>query len=193
MSAIAGVLTILVSGSPDSWTKVTVDDGLTLEAQKVEGSSYERLRVTGTTRASAQTFMDAVWDISDTRANPEVARREVLSERPTERVYWDFVRAAPVSDRDVVLKTTRGADAKTGVQRQRFESISDERKPEKEGVVRITVRGSWLVTPLPSGGAEFIYEIYSDPAGDIPSFMVTAASRDAALRVARTMRKRAER
>lgn len=193
MSALAGVITILLSGSPDSWTKVAVDDGLTLEAQRVEGTSLERLRVTGTTRATVKDFMEMAWDLSDTRANPEVARRELLTDRPTERVYWDLVRAAPVSDRDVVLRVTRSIDEKTGVQRQRFESISDDRKPEKDGVVRIIVKGSWQVAPLPSGGAEFVYEIYSDPAGDIPTFMVTAASRDAALRVARNVRKRAER
>ncbi len=191
MSVTAGVLAILVVASPDSWTKIAVDDGLTLEAQAVEGSSYERLRVTGTTKASAKEFMDAAWDISDSRGNPEVAQREILSDGPQERVYWDLVRAAPVSDRDVILKMTRRVDSR-GTFNARFDSISDVRKPEKEGVIRITVRGAWHVTPLPSGGAEFTYEIYSDPAGDIPSFMVTAASRDAALRVARNVRRRAE-
>jgi hypothetical protein len=191
MSAIATILVILMSASPDSWTKVAVDDGLTLESQSVEGSSYERLRVTGITKASAKAFMDAAWDVSDTRANPEVARREMLSDGPQERVYWDLVRAAPVSDRDVILKMSRRVDAR-GAYNARFDSISDDRKPEKDGVIRIIVRGTWHIVPLPSGGAEFTYEIYSDPAGDIPPFMVTAASRDAALRVARNARRRAE-
>ena len=176
-----------------TWKTVDHQDGLTLETRAVKGSPYDRLRVTGTTSATPTQFMDALWgQAGDRSLNPEVVQRDVLEDKPDERIYWDKISAPVVSDRDYVLHMTRALDPKTGVYTQRFESVTDDRRKPTSGIVRMQLDGSCTITPLASGGSSVVYEIFTDIGGSTPAFMASGAMKKSALRYVSDVRRRAE-
>lgn len=177
----------------DGWTRVSTEGDLTLWVQAVPGSSHERVRVTTATRATPTAFMDALWGkLEDRSLNPEVVKRDILEDGALQRRYWDVVRAPPVSDRDYVMQASRSLDEKSGVYSHAFETVRDERKPERPDMVRMTVKGSCVVTPREGGGSDVVYEVFTDVAGSIPAFLARGPGRKSALQFIREVKRRAE-
>lgn len=186
------LLSVALAAAP-SWQKQTEEDGLVLDVQPVAGSSYERVRVTGTSKASPEVFWTIWWGkATDSSASPEVVKREILSDADAERVYWDLVTAPFISDREYVMKMTRRRDEATGALSIRFQSVSDARKPPREGSVPLLLDGSLQVTPEPKGGCRFEYVMFSDVGGAVPAVFVRGAQRKSSLTLSRENRRRAE-
>ena len=85
----------------------------------------------------------------------------------------------PVWDRDVVVQTRGRID----VERKRIviemKSITDPRKPEVEGVVRIPrLAGHYVLRYITEDLTEVEYQIDADPGGSLPSWLAELASRD---------------
>jgi len=188
----ATLIAVALTAEP-SWEVQTQEDGLVLDTQKVEGSSYENVRVTGTTKASPEVFWSTWWGkASDRSATPEVVKREVFVDGENERLYWDLVSAPLVSDREYVMKMTRWKDDATGAFHIRFQSVADARKPPREGSVPLKLVGSVLVTPEPKGGCRFDYRMFSDVGGAVPAVFARGAQRKSSLQLSKENRRRAE-
>jgi hypothetical protein len=178
-------LLAVVLSADAAWQRVAEEDGLVLESQAVEGSSFERLRVTGTTSASPDSYMKAWWGkASDRSASPEVIKREIFSDGEDERLYWDLIHAPPASDRDYVMHLTKkGLELK-------FESVDDPRKPAGD-YVRMKLHGTMTVAP-DSKGARITYVVYTELGGAVPALFARGAQRKAALGLVKEIRRRAE-
>jgi len=184
---------VAFSSEPTGWQSVSNEGGLKLEVQSVKGTNVENVRITLSTSATPTQFMDALWgDLEDRSKNKEVVKREIFENGTSSRRYWDLVRSPPVSDRDYIMQATRALDETTGIYSHAFETISDERKPVKADVVRMTVRGRCIVTPRAQGGSDVVYEIFTDVAGAVPTFLTRGPSRKAAIELLREVKRRAE-
>ncbi|MBL8951807.1 MAG: hypothetical protein JNK82_13580 [Myxococcaceae bacterium] len=187
------VLVGLLAGATDGWEQIAEEDGLVLSEQGVAGSRFDRVRVTGTTRASAEAMADVWWGkAEDLTSTPEVTKREVMRDDTNDRLYWDLISAPPISDRDYVMRETRRRDPATGVVTIVYKSVDDARKPSSTHV-RMSLEGSFTATPLPNGGCTFTYQMHTDVGGSVPAVLTRGPQRKSALGLARENRRLAER
>ena len=83
-----------------------------------------------------------------------------------------------VSDRDVVLRTTR-TNLEDGGIRLEFRSTEDAKLEVPSGVVRMPqLLGSYVLTPVEGGGTHVVYTVDSDPGGSLPAWLVRQAGKE---------------
>jgi hypothetical protein len=187
----AVVIAALLAAAP--WQKVSDEDGFLLEAQEVDGSSFENLRVTCTTSVSPETFAKAQWGKStDTSASPEIAKRTLFVDEASERLYYELIKTPIVSDRDFVMHETITSNDATGAWTVKFDTVTDKRGPEVPGVVRMPkVAGTVVATPAEKG-AKVVYNIFTDVGGAVPAVFTRATQRKNAVTWLKEIRRRAE-
>lgn len=192
-AVLLGSLIVVALAADPAWDRQAEEDGLVMDVQKVEGSSYENVRVTGTTKASPEVFWTTWWGkAQDSSATPEVIKREIFVDGEYERVYWDLVTAPLISDREYVMKMTRRKDEAAGTFHIGFQSVTDARKPPRDGSVPLKLTGSLTVTPEPKGGCRFDYRMFSDVGGALPAVFARSAQRKSSMQISRENRRRAE-
>ena len=84
----------------------------------------------------------------------------------------------PFSDRDMIVHYVMRQDPHTkqvtSTSKSAFQMI-----PEKDGIVRIkTLETKWTYTPLANGMTRLEYQLKSDPAGNIPKWLINLAADD---------------
>ncbi len=167
-------------------------DGITIESRPVDGSSFVELRFTTTAAASPERLCAAAFGTG--RLDPEetdVKSRKVISESEDERVTYDQVSAAVVSDRDYAVRARRER-LEGGACRVRFEAVNELAPPLPHGFVRITkLKATWLFEPLEGGQSRITYVIFSDPAGSVPAFLVEGTRREVGVRWVKMISRRA--
>ena len=172
---------------------VREENGITVEEEAEPGRTLPIL--TGTTTMAAAPAQVAAWIAAthtyvDWMANCEEARRI----RQEGRVVIGYNRIGspwPVSDRDVVLRSTRTEIEGGGILVE-FRSTTDENVPVARGVVRMPrLVGSYDLRPV-EGGTRVVYTVDSDPGGSLPAWVVRRASRDLPYHTFNNLRERAE-
>jgi hypothetical protein len=172
---------------------VREEDGITIEE---EGAPDRVLPIlTGTTTIAAPPKRVAAWigathTYVDWMHNCEEARK--LRQEGGVRIGYNRIGSPwPVSDRDVVLRSTRSELEGGGILIE-FRSTSDENVPVARGVVRMPhLVGSYDLRPI-DGGTRIIYTVDSDPGGSLPAWLVKQTSRRLPYFTLRNLRKRAE-
>lgn len=114
------------------------------------------------------------WQCSESR---------VLQSDPDKGSMVFYVRIHPgwpVSDRDMVLYTTKLNDSKTGSVTYTIDSIQNALVSEQAETVRVTVfEGGWTLTTIGKNKTNVVYGCKVDPAGSIPKAIVNMNSIDA--------------
>jgi hypothetical protein len=171
----------LLAADP-GFTRVDEVDGIVVETRPVAGSKFAELRLTTTTSQTVDALCNAAFaNARDTTDDPEVKLRQVLEEKPDERVTYDQVAAPMVSDRDYAVRGQR-THLPGGACQIVFEAANDRAPPLKPGWVRIEqLRGSWRFDPE-DGRTRITYTIYTDPGGSLPAFVIEGSRRRAAVR-----------
>jgi hypothetical protein len=172
---------------------VRVEDGITVEEEVDASRSLPIL--TGTVMMSASADQIAAWvgavhTYTDWQHNCEEAR--VLPQSDGSRLTYNRIGSPwPVSDRDVVLRSTR-TNSTDGSIRIEFRSTEDANLAVPRGVVRMPrLAGSYDLTPV-EGGTQVVYTVDSDPGGSLPAWLVRQASKDLPYMTLRNLQKRAE-
>lgn len=172
---------------------VREEDGITVEEDAVPGRTIPIL--TGTTTMNAPAEQIAAWigathTYVDWMHNCEEAR-QVKGPGGTILGYNRIASPWPVSDRDVVLRSTR-SDGDDGTIRIEFLSTSEVDVPVPRGAVRMPhLAGSYDLKPV-EGGTQVIYTVDSDPGGSLPTWLVRQAGKDLPYFTLKNLRERAE-
>jgi hypothetical protein len=190
----ATVLTVtLVTPAYAERRVVRVEDGITVEEEVDASRSLPIL--TGTVMMSASAAQIAAWvgavhTYTDWQHNCEEAR--VLPQSDGSRLTYNRIGSPwPVSDRDVVLRSTR-TNATDGSIHIEFRSTEDGNLAVPSGVVRMPrLFGSYELTPV-EGGTQVVYTVDSDPGGSLPAWLVRQASKDLPYMTLKSLQKRAE-
>jgi hypothetical protein len=160
-------------------TVVRVEDGITVEEESAPGRTLPILF--GTTTMPATPEQIAAWVTAphtyvDWQHNCEEARA-LPQPDGSELTYNRIGSPWPVSDRDVVLRSTR-TNFEDGRIRIEFQSTKDAKLAVPSGVVRMPrLIGSYDLTPEASG-TKVVYTVDSDPGGSLPTWLVRQASKD---------------
>jgi hypothetical protein len=190
----ATVLTVtLVTPAYAERRVVRVEDGITVEEEVDASRSLPIL--TGTVMMSASADQIAAWvgavhTYTDWQHHCEEAR--VLPQSDGSRLTYNRIGSPwPVSDRDVVLRSTR-TNATDGSIHIEFRNTEDGNLAVPSGVVRMPrLFGSYELTPV-EGGTQVVYTVDSDPGGSLPAWLVRQASKDLPYMTLRNLQKRAE-
>jgi hypothetical protein len=164
----------------EGWRHILERDGVNVESRWIEGSKVKEVR--GTTTMSAS-FVQILKVLSDVENYPHLMPPTIESRllRREGNVSFSYMVIDPpiVLKRDycVRMELARLAD---GSWRSSWEMTGDGCPPPRPGLVRMVAnRGSWVLTPLPSGQTRVVYVGHSDPGGAVlPSIvnMVTERS-----------------
>ncbi len=176
-------MTLLLATAPvrPPWRPDGVVDGMQVELREVPGSAYDEIRVHTRRDGKLPALCEAIFDGSPEKGG-SFLRRDVF--RRTARERWTYERIAiPLaSDRDYVLHVEMDVPPARGRCEISFQTATDAAHPPVPGVVRIPViRGHWSLAPAPEGGVGVTYQVYSDPGGSLPPFLVRGGQRRAAI------------
>jgi hypothetical protein len=172
---------------------VRVEDGITVEEETAPGRALPIMIGKTTMYATPEeiaAWVTAVHTYVDWQHNCEEAR---VLERPdgTRLTYNRIGSPWPVSDRDVVLRTSRES-LDDGAIRLEFRS-TEPKLDVQSGVVRMPrLVGSYVLTPTGGGVTQVVYTVDSDPGGSLPTWLVRQAGKDLPYFTLKNLRARVE-
>lgn len=169
------------------------EEGYVLESRAVVGSPFAELRLTGTSTASPEAFCNAVFGAGKfDPEEPDLKSREVLRESAHERVTHDLISPPVVSDREYTVRTVRTLESAARCT-VKTDSANDLAPPAAAGRVVITrIHALWVGERQPDGKTRLSYQIFTDPAGSVPAFLVEGSRRKLAVKWLKMIAGRAE-
>ena len=173
---------------------VLVENGVTVEQESVEDRALPIMIGTTTMNTDAEriaAWVTAVHTYVDWQHNCEEAR--VVNQPDGTTLTYNRVGSPwPVSDRDVVLRSSR-KDLDGGGIRLDFQSTEDANVDVLSGVVRMPrLVGSYVLTPAAEGATRVVYTVDSDPGGSLPAWLVKQAAKDLPYRTLKNLQERVE-
>jgi hypothetical protein len=192
--AFVALLLIAAPAPPASlpWRYLRIVDGIRIEDRDVPGSPYPELRISTESQRDLKSLCDAVFAKGIDKPEARFKKREVLRETATDRWTYEEVSVPIVRDRDYVMHVWLDQPPARGRCEISFQTEDDPTRPPVRGVVRIPiVRGHWSLVDI--GSLVVIsYEVYSDPGGHLPPFLVRGGQRDEAVKFMKTILARAD-
>ena len=167
---------LLFAGGSD-WEKVKDKNGIRVYTRTVDGSNLKDFRaVMIVPNTNVEAVKQLILDIPNYPTwMHNCSKGRVLKETSPNQRYIHTITHTPwpVTDRDVVLSITDRTDGDNIVTIDLL--AASNQLAEQENMVRIKVlKGYWKITPK-NNGVEVIYEIHTDPAGNIPDWLANAA------------------
>ena len=180
------------AGSRAPWRHVATTDGVRVSARDIPGQSFPEFR--GVLVMKADMFqllaiLDDATQHCEWQASCMVMKVVKRYDEFNRVLYHRLDSPWPVSDRDVVFKGGVTVDWKRKVVWSRFRTVRTQIKP-KPGVVRITkMYGSFKFQQLAPGTIRATYQVFSDPGGWLPAWLVAGASKKIPLKTLRGLQK----
>jgi len=129
-----------------------------------------------------------VWKTKEMRVLQE------LADNNEGRVVYQVVSAPwPVSDRDIITRSTAYIDPETSEAFVNIESLPDF-IPANDRCVRVRkLEGAWNILPLSENSCRVVFRLHIEPAGEIPSWLANIAVIDTPYHTLSNMRDMAKR
>lgn len=175
-----GTFFSVMAQTTTEWEYQGEKEGIEVYFREPVDSDLKQLKMTMFFDAPLSTIVAALEDVE---AIPEwvykVTEASIIKEvSPTEYYYYNRLDFPwPLSDRDLICRSTFQQDPKTKVAIYTSTGVHDMLPIRKEeDIVRIKeVNIKWVFTPQVDGRLKLDYYLSSDPAGDIPSWIVNLA------------------
>lgn len=184
LSCFLALLVIFATPSAsakNTWALSKHEDGIKVWLRGTPNSSIKTFKG----RVEVNTSLSAlVYVISETSSYPrwlyncqsaKTLKRNGYKQRTN---YVVTNMPWPVTDRDAIITSSLSQNPSN--KRVEIKLLAKPREiPLVAGKVRIQkLHGRWLLTPLPNGNIEVIYEVTADPGGNIPKWIVNSMSID---------------
>jgi len=189
-------LLVMVAGSASAgsgdWQFVSHKDGLLLERRPAEGSLYE-IRATAESSLSPAAIFETIWRQREhIQFVPNLKRLDLLSEAGDERVTYEQLAIPLARDRDYTVRLQKHVDADAQRYEITFATANDVGPPPDKNYIRVqAIRGRWLIEAGPDGkGSTLRYEIFSDPGGAVPSWLLNRVQGEGVTKLVRAMLQR---
>jgi hypothetical protein len=161
------------------WVLKKNKGGVKVYVRDQAGTNIKELKFSTTIEASLTTIAAVLTDVkgydewSYGASNSRVVKR--ISD--TEVHYYTEVDFPwPFDNRDVILHSKFWQDKKT-LALHSYSSSSHWMEKESDGIIRIKkCEISWVFTPIGNGKVQVDYFLNSDPAGNIPAWMINLAA-----------------
>lgn len=160
------------------WKLKKEKDGIKVYTRDIEGTNIKELRITFIIEAELTAVAAIINDIPAYQDWVYRCYTAYTLKRVNPLETYDYYKVDfpwPFSDRDMIMHSRMMQDKNTKV----ITSITyaaPKYKKEEKGFVRIlTHKNQWIFTPLSENRIEVDYQLNSDPAGNIPDWIVNLA------------------
>ena len=156
------------------WKQVKNEKGINVYTTNREGYEVKGVKVETTFNCGVQAIVNAIMDVrsypnwvyacSETRLLKTISNDELI--------YYHVTNAPwPVNDRDLVslFELKKFKDGTVTIQSRSINNFFEERS----GYVRVKSSSArWVFTPDQNGKTHAYYELFFNPGGNIPAWMV---------------------
>lgn len=195
MAVLCGLTVLLATATAqaEDWQVAKDKEGIQVSLSQVPGSKYKAYRgvtVMKTTMAKLRALQE---DVTGACAWIHECKSQKLLKHEGDKswTYTQFNTPWPVTSRDSVLEVTtvEGAD---GSLTRNLKGVPTD-APQEKGFVRVTqVDGFWKFTPKGANQIEVIYQVHTEPGGDVPSWLANKFVVDAPFNTLKALKERAE-
>lgn len=165
----------------DDWKLKKFEDGIAVYNRHDENSDFKELKSVMQIKTSLNSIVSLLndWESYPNwvyRCGKSTTLKQI---NETELIHYQTVKGIwPVESRDFVVKVKITQDPITKVVKQTATCISDF-FPKQKDHVRITeFRAAWTLTPLKNGIVNLEYQLYVNPGGYVPAWIVNLAAID---------------
>ncbi len=166
------------------WEVAATSKGVTVMQRERRGSALKEVKAVGEVDAPARAVFRLLRDYARyTEIMPYTEESRVVAVEGSGKVihFYSRINAPLVSRRDYTMRivdTTDPGDAQ-GRLSNRW-TPSDKGPAPEDGVVRVAVNeGSWLVEPLGEARCRATYALFTDPGGNLPTWIKNSANSSA--------------
>lgn len=188
---VAGAQLPVAAVSAADWQVLSNKEGLLVE-RRAAGSLYE-IRATAESSLSPAAIFETIWTQREhPQFVPHLKRLELISETGDIRLTYEQVEIPLARDRDYTVRLQKRVDVETHRYEVVFATANDAGPPPDRDHIRVpSIRGRWLIEPGPdSKGSTVRYEVFSDPGGALPSWLLNQVQGEAAAKLVRAMLQR---
>ena len=195
MAVLCGLTVLLATATAqaEDWQVAKEKEGIKVSLSEVGGSKYKAYRgvtVMKTTMAKLRALQE---DVPGACAWIHECKSQKLLKHEGDKswTYTQFNTPWPVTPRDSVLEVTteEGAD---GSLTRKLKGVPTY-LPEEKGFVRVAqVDGFWKFTPKGADQIEVVYQVHTEPGGDVPSWLANKFVVDAPFNTLKALKERAE-
>jgi len=160
-----------------AWELAKSGDGITVYTRSVKGSGFKEYKALTKIEASLSSLVAIVEDIEAYPSWIHTCKEGKLLKKINEKETYNYtINEAPwpVRDRDAVVHNKISQNTENRVVTIEIKGIPDY-IPEKTGLQRVRkIDGFWRFTPLENGSVEVVYQVHSEPGGNLPSWLVNS-------------------
>jgi len=173
-----------------NWQLAKEQEGIKVFLKNAEGSGIKMMRVECEVAARQEAILALLLDIpASEKWIPQTKTWRYLR-RPSfsECYYYSELRMPwPVSNRDYVVHLKAWQQPATKVVTVDANVVAGE-VPEIEGIVRVHVSTvKWVLYPTQNGHTKLVYQLFTDPGGSLPSWVVNYFAKQAAFDIVKKM------
>ncbi len=188
------IISVFIAGAQD-WELAKDKNGIQIYTRPVDHSAFKEFRGVVDMNVPISALVAALHDIDAyPEWMPNAASSEVLSERSDTQVVYRLVTDAPwpVQDRDGIYGMHFESKPGSAAVLIRLEALPD-RVPTDPDYIRIrTLTGYWRLHPREDGSVQVTYQVLTDPAGNVPVWMVNATVVSQPFQTLSALRQRAQ-
>ena len=181
MVVALATLTGVASADAD-WTAVGVTEGVAVERKMVEDSPLFAFRGEGTFEVPIGLLVAVLKDHTITEEWVDLIIEHKVVRMVDERtnvIYESYGLPWPISDRDYVMKETKGHDPDAKVFTIAYESVTDPSLPVIPGLVRaMAYRTFWRLERVSPTQTRIEIEVFTDPKGTLPAWLINLIQKD---------------
>ena len=172
---------IPITPEDSDWVLRKEKNGIKVFTRKTMESKIKELRMTFQTEANLQSIISLLNDTDSYLDWIYRFKEATILNRISDNnsIYYGAVDFPwPLTDRDLVAESTTIQDPETRIVTVTTTAIKDfqDYMPEKDNLVRIIDHSNtWTFTPLDNGIVDVNYVLRSDPAGNIPTWVINMA------------------
>ena len=172
----------LLFALPTGWNLVSNKDGIETARKTVPNSDLFAFRGETVTDIPVATLASLILDDPKGVDWVELMNLSVMIERksPTTKIiHQGYDLPWPIQDRDYVMEQTAKFDQEQKVCTILFASVLHPKMPKQNCCIRAqTYRTYWKLTALPNGKSKAEVEVYTDPKGSLPSWLINWIQED---------------
>jgi ribosome-associated toxin RatA of RatAB toxin-antitoxin module len=161
----------------NAWDLAKKQNGITVYTRSVKGSNFKEYKAIAHIKASLSSLVAIVEDISAYPSWIHTCKEGKLLKRLNEKETYNYTindAPWPVRDRDAAVHNKISQNPEDRVVTIEIKGIPDY-IPEKTGLQRVKkIDGSWRFTPLGNDTVEVVYQVHSEPGGNLPSWLVNS-------------------
>jgi len=160
-----------------SWELAKKQDGVTVYTRSVKGSNFKEYKAVTDIKTSLPSLVAVVEDVAAYPSWIHTCKEGKLLKRINEKETYNYtINEAPwpVRDRDAAVHNKISQNPEDRVVTIEIRGIP-QYVPEKTRLQRVNkIDGFWRFTPLGGDMVEVLYQVHSEPGGNLPSWLVNS-------------------